>query len=27
VDYYRRFQRMLAGRVTDVNIERERRVS
>ena len=27
VDYYRRFQRMLNGRVTDVNIARERRVS
>jgi CDP-diacylglycerol--glycerol-3-phosphate 3-phosphatidyltransferase len=27
VDYYRRFQRLLTARVTDVNIERERRVS
>jgi CDP-diacylglycerol--glycerol-3-phosphate 3-phosphatidyltransferase len=27
VDYYRRFQRLMIARVTDVNIERERRVS
>ena len=27
VDYYRRFQQLMIARVTDVNIERERRVS